>query len=215
MTNKKTEKKPENMELWNSVCETDPKKTKPVDQRGGFTAICAQWQFKRATELWGPYGGKWGIQECIYGYVGEPPIEMWIEAEFYCPAGKFQISSDMKFRAGDDGRKKLLTDITTKALSKLGFNSDVFEGKFDDNKYIEKMNKKYESKDTPERVWLKKAVDLLKSFEARQAIVEWNIDKETVAMVAKLNKKQQDYLLNLMQECLNKFDESQTEGETK
>lgn len=140
----------ENTKLWDSVCETDPSTTKEVNQKGGFTAICAQGQFKRATELWGPYGGKWGIKDCKYGYEhtntdnGNDAIaEVWVEATFYYPAGEFSISSDIAFRIGNDNRKKLLTDITTKALSKLGFNADVFEGKFDDNKYIAEMNHKF------------------------------------------------------------------------
>ena len=41
-----------NMALWNSVCETDPQFTKSVNQRGGFTAIGAQSQIMKATEVW-------------------------------------------------------------------------------------------------------------------------------------------------------------------
>lgn len=122
-----------NMELWNQVCVTDPSITKHVGQRGGFTAIDAQSQIKRATELWGPYGGKWVVDACTYEFLGE---DVMLQAIFHYPGGEFDIATDMKFKAGNDTCKKLLTDLTTKALSKLGFNSDVFEGKFDDNKYV-------------------------------------------------------------------------------
>ncbi len=134
----------ENMKLWNSVCETDPAVTKHVTQRGGFTAICAQSQRKRATELWGPYGGKWGVKDLKYGFLGpqEMPVEVSLSATFYYPGGECALSVDMTYKVGNDSCKKLLTDLTTKALSMLGFNSDVFEGKYDDNKYVEALKKK-------------------------------------------------------------------------
>ncbi len=48
----------------------------------------------------------------------------------------------------DEFAKKLETDITTKALSKLGFAADVFFGKYDDNKYLNELREKYK-KETP------------------------------------------------------------------
>ena len=138
------------MKLWESVCITDPDITKKVDQQGGFTAICAQAQLKRATEIWGPYGEAWGMRNVVFGY--QPPEkteEMFIEAEFFCPVAYFQISSDTGYRKNGDSRKKLLTDATTKALSKLGFNSDVFEGKYDDNKYVQELREAKKGKAKP------------------------------------------------------------------
>ena len=49
------------------------------------------------------------------------------------------MSNDMRYRPGDECRKKLLTDLRSKCLSTLGFNSDVFEGKFDDNRYVQNL----------------------------------------------------------------------------
>jgi len=139
------------MKLWESVCTTDPKFTKMVAQRGGFTAICAQYQLRTATEQWGPYGSKWGVSNLHYDYVGPEGgaiIEATLEAVFWYPGGEFPLSTDSSYRAGNDTRKKLLTDLTTKALSKLGFNSDVFEGKFDDNKYVSDLKKTAAEKTT-------------------------------------------------------------------
>jgi len=140
----------DNMELWNSVCKTDPTITKKVEQRGGFTAICAQSQIKRATELWGSYGNKWGVKDCKYGETKvqidkEEQTGIYLTAVFYYPDGEFEIASDMYYKPRDDCMKKLLTDLTTKALSKLGFNSDVFEGKFDDSKYVEEIKKEFKN----------------------------------------------------------------------
>ena len=138
-----------NMKLWSQVCETDPQFTKKADTRGGFTAICAQYQRKTATNLWGPYGSSWGMKDLAWDYVRNAAgdvIELYLSAVFFCPGSNFEIAGDIAYRPGNDCHKKLQTDITTKALSMLGFNSDVFEGKFDDNKYIEKMKGKYADK---------------------------------------------------------------------
>ena len=47
------------------------------------------------------------------------------------------------YYSNNDVHKKLKTDALTKGLSELGFNSDIFEGKFDDNKYVQEMNVKF------------------------------------------------------------------------
>ena len=47
------------MDLWSSVETTDPEFTTKVNQRGGFTAIGAQYQIKTATETFGPFGIGW------------------------------------------------------------------------------------------------------------------------------------------------------------
>jgi len=153
------DKKPDNMNLWNQVCTTDPAVTKKVNTRGGFTAIDAQAQIKKATELWGPYGGEWGVRDCDYRFFpDERKAEITLSAVFYYPhpfmgqEGMFEIATDMLYKPGNDSRKKLLTDLTTKALSKLGFNSDVFEGKFDDNKYVNDVKKKFSKKPRPEPI---------------------------------------------------------------
>ena len=49
-----------NTTIWDQVCKTDPRHTKKVNQRGGFTAIDAHYQVQRATEVFGPVGIGWG-----------------------------------------------------------------------------------------------------------------------------------------------------------
>jgi hypothetical protein len=136
-----------NMNLWNAVCTTDPTHAKQVDQRGGYTAISAQYQFQLATEQFGPYGKGWGVKNLNYEFVDPSSKEMILDAIFYFPGGEFEIGTDIVYRAGNDSRKKLLTDLTTKALSKLGFNADVFMGKFDDNKYINEVSAEKQQKE--------------------------------------------------------------------
>ena len=48
----------------------------------------------------------------------------------------------MGSRVDDDCIKKVATDALTKGLSKLGFNADVFMGRFDDNKYVDASGQK-------------------------------------------------------------------------
>lgn len=149
----------DNMGIWNAVCESDPNTLKTVKQRGGFTAIDAQAQIMKATELWGPYGMSWGLRNCKWSAIpGENgiPSTICLDAEFFYPVlgatgadgsetwhgASFEISSDMPHDPRGECRKKLMTDVTTKALSKLGFNADVFLGQWNDNRYIQEMKKK-------------------------------------------------------------------------
>lgn len=125
---------PDPMELWQRVCVTDPAHTKHINQRGGFTAIDAQYQIKTATAEWGPMGELWGVKDCRYGYDGG---EVWLEATFYYPNGAIEMSTDIVHKPGNESRKKLRTDLLTKSLSQLGFNSDVFEGRFDSNRHLD------------------------------------------------------------------------------
>src|SRR5689334_19053904 len=70
----------QNMRVWNAVCRTDPKHTKRVNQRGGFTAIDAQYQIMEATRQFGPVGEGWGYSVGEYNIVGNMivvPVTLW------------------------------------------------------------------------------------------------------------------------------------------
>jgi len=140
----------QNTKLWDSVCETDPSITKKVNQRGGFTAIAAQSQLHNATKIFGAFGTGWGVSH--------EHIEQWqseglalYQATLWYTVGnekkEFPIHSSIRYHTGsrvdDDFFKKVATDALTKGLSKLGFNADVFMGKFDDNKYVNSMAQKF------------------------------------------------------------------------
>ena len=134
-----------NMNLWNAVCVTDPTHTKKVSYGARkFTAIDAQYQIQTATEQWGSFGKEWGIESEQFEIIAIS--SKWLlayNAQFYYPGGKFPIHSSMNVIStqgmlDDDCYKKIATDALTKGLSKLGFNADVFLGKFDGNKYVGK-----------------------------------------------------------------------------
>ncbi len=136
-----------NLDLWGKVCITDPAFTKIADTRGGFTTINATWQAWQATELWGPYGEEWGVQKLDYQFIGEAihPAAISLVAVFFSPVSTFEIATDMPYAPNNDCFKKLLTDLTTKALSKLGFSADVFLGKYDDSRYVREAAANYEA----------------------------------------------------------------------
>lgn len=130
----------ENLSLWDSVSKTDPAFTKKVDQKGGFTSINPYYQMKEATKLWGPYGSTWGLKN-IGIHFHEGYGFALLEAVFFCPETEFCINNAIepissKGRKDPDFMKKLETDTITKALSRLGFNADVFMAQFDNLEYV-------------------------------------------------------------------------------
>ena len=137
---------PDNMQLWNSVCVTDPQYTKRVNQRGGFTAIGAQSQLMEATKVFGPFGKGFGVSDEKFTAFDMEGLALYQARLWFVLNGEtnvihqFPIHSSIKYsvngRVDDDFAKKVATDALTKGLSKLGFNADVFLGKFDDNKYV-------------------------------------------------------------------------------
>lgn len=146
----------DNLSLWNKVEKTNPAHTK--DAKIGqlsIKAINAQSQIKEATKQFGTYGNTWGLKNLKYSFmdIGTTKMAM-LGAEFYYPSGEFEIHTTLKIaymtqgangylKIDDDFMKKMETDVTTKALSKLGFNADVFMGLYDDNRYVNQMKEEF------------------------------------------------------------------------
>ncbi len=141
-----------NTKIWDAVKNTDPHHVKSVQQRGGFSAIDAQYTIQRATEQFGPVGQGWGY-DVEYDYKQLPGdvclifayVTVWhgSRENKYGPIAGCNPLLDAKKRVDDDAAKKALTDALTKALSHLGFSADVFLGMYDDNKYVQAMRVKY------------------------------------------------------------------------
>jgi hypothetical protein len=135
--------KPEvdNLALWRKVEKTDPANTKAVKFGSReFTSIDPTFQCKQATELFGPYGDKWGLYDLKFTTLATEPPSLMLQADFVYPHNgdqcSFPIAVDMKLKAGDDITKKIVTSAISKALSRLGFSADVYMGKFDDAAYV-------------------------------------------------------------------------------
>lgn len=136
--------------------ETPKKYTKKVSLGGySYTAIDAQYQVMLANEHIGLYGDAWGVTNLNYSIIPDQsgkPLMMSLDATFFYTNERdiiveFPMSTDIpmwsKPRKNSteppslvtDPRKKLLTDLTTKSLSKIGFSADVFLGYFDNANY--------------------------------------------------------------------------------
>lgn len=143
----------DNLNIWSQVEKTDLSYAKKVNQRGGYTAISPQYQLKQATKVFGSYGKGFGLSESdfdmsLFESLG---VVMHKAKFFYVADGErveFPISNAIqattgvgdKKRVDVDFAKKVETNTVSKALSKLGFNADVFMGMFEDNQYIQELN---------------------------------------------------------------------------
>ena len=151
--------KQNNLELWNKVEKTNPNYTKKANVKGNnITSIAPQFQIMNATEHFGMYGASWGFKNIRLDYtlVNLTGLVYW-EAVFFFPGGEFPATNSIsvwrdgaKTKPDDQFAKKVETDSLTKCLSKLGFNADIFLGKFDDVRYLDEVKKEFNKpKKTP------------------------------------------------------------------
>jgi len=156
-----------NLELWQKVEKTDPRHTKKARiGQMNITAICPQYQRMTATAMFGPFGYGWGVEDPVYTFMDFPdstklctytatfwfihqekkssfPIQSNIKVAFITQGGKGYLKVD------DEYAKKAATDALTKGLSMLGFNSDIFLGKYDDNKYVNQVTEEFRQQQAP------------------------------------------------------------------
>jgi hypothetical protein len=160
-----------NLELWNKVEKTNPKYTKKAKVGGmNITAIAPQYQIMMVTEQFGTYGKTWGFKNIELDYSLIEKYDMVVfKGTFFFPEGQFEIINSYKLfinnaktMLDDNFAKKIETDTLTKAISKLGFNADIFLGKFDDVRYVEEANVHFE------KVEAKKADDRKESLTDTQ-----------------------------------------------
>lgn len=144
-----------NLELWHKVEKTNPKYTKKAKISGHeITAIAPQYQIMQVTEQFGVYGEKWGFKNIQIDYNLVDKFNLVVfKGTFFFPKGEFEIINSCKLymdrnltMVDDNFAKKIETDALTKAISKLGFNADIFMGKFDDVRYVEEMKKEFAEK---------------------------------------------------------------------
>lgn len=159
-----------NLELWNKVEKTNPKYTKKANVGGNnITSIAPQYQIKNVTEQFGIYGKTWGFKQLNFDYTLASEFGLVIlDAIFFFPDGEFPIKNAQKLfmdnaktKIDDNFAKKLETDTLTKAISKLGFNADIFLGLFDDVKYLDAVTKEFADKPAPIKLSDKAINDLM------------------------------------------------------
>jgi hypothetical protein len=146
------EKAKKTMQIWDQVCETNPKHTKEVSFGRKFTAIDAYYQVQQATELFGPMGIGWwytieDMQITDAMVICRLSLYYKLDGEESKPVTIVSAAQrKMGSKSDDDCFKKVITDCLTKALSYLGFSADVFLGQFDDNKYVQQQRAKHQQK---------------------------------------------------------------------
>lgn len=144
-----------NLELWNKVEKTNPNYTKKAKVGGmSITAIAPQYQIMMVTEQFGVYGKTWGFKNIELDYSLVEKYDMVVfKGTFFFPEGQFEIVNSCKLfmdrnkkMLDDNFAKKIETDTLTKAISKLGFNADIFLGKFDDVRYLNEVKEEFKPK---------------------------------------------------------------------
>ena len=142
----------ENLKLWLAVEKTNPKYTKNANVKGNkITSISPQFQIMNVTEQFGVYGQTWGFKSIELDYRLADTLGLVVfKGVFFFPKGEFPIINSISLfmdnartKVDDNFAKKAETDALTKAISKLGFNADIFMGKFDDIRYVEEMKKEF------------------------------------------------------------------------
>lgn len=200
-----------NMDLWNQVCKTDPRHTKQVGFGRKFTAIDAHYQVQSATEKFGAFGIGWGIQDSKFELLYVDPNnahynllqytgKIWYE--WKGKRGLVEITADIElfedtkngWKRVEDSHKKVRTDALTKGLSYIGFNADVFLGKFDDSKYVSKLSQDFAAAEDTEAAKKKleetAALNQLKAQLLKEGHKQEEFDRveQSIKDYVKLNK---------------------------
>lgn len=147
-----------NLRTWNKVCNTDKKFTKTFD-KGTFkgTDINPTYRAMKMTEVYGPYGYGWGIQDLSFREIPLPTndvivvceLSLWYEEEGKtCVVGPhagcdFLVRNTKSSgpKADDEAHKKAQTDAMTACFRFLGISADVYMGLWDNSKYQQELEK--------------------------------------------------------------------------
>lgn len=132
----------ENLKLWDKVEKTNESLITEVDDGNGkkFKSIASINRIKKATEIFGIYGDKWGLKDLKHSdlKIASNMIIATLDATFFCEYNnkniEFEISNsfpityvhDGKFAVNYSYRKSIETDTLGKALSRFGFNADIY-----------------------------------------------------------------------------------------
>lgn len=189
-----------NLDLWNRVSKTNPSHTKKTKIGGlQITSIDQQHQIFEVTKEFGSYGSKWGFKNIELSYELVDRFNLIVfKGTFFFPDGEFEIINSCKLymdrnltMIDDNFAKKIETDALTKAISKLGFNADIFMGKFDDVRYVEEMKNEFNKRDITEE-------------QFKQALNSTDVKKiNNVLQFFKLSERQKNNLMDKLKGIQN------------
>jgi hypothetical protein len=132
---------PNNLALWDSVCKTDKRFVKEIT--GGtygaakLSTVDQTYIFHKATELWGPFGSKWGVKDISWSeripQGATLPTHILLDGILFYPGGEIPQRASWPFTSkGVDYEFSCMTHFVKKGLSRLGFTADIYLGKFAD-----------------------------------------------------------------------------------
>lgn len=132
----------QNLKMWEQVQETPKDLISEVEQSDGtkLNTVASINRIKKATEMFGAYGEKWGLKNLEHKeqrFFDSLVIATLDAVFFYEKENKvveFEISNslpiislkDKQMQVNHTYRKAIETDTITKALSRLGFNADIY-----------------------------------------------------------------------------------------
>ncbi len=143
-----------NRRHWDALNTTDTRFTKKA---GRFTAIDAHWQIMRMTEQFGPVGIGWNwksehsyTDKLVFASVSIAIATVpyhtndivgakWDWIGPMTSVGELYPQARLKGAFDKEASKSVTTDALTKIMSHIGLSADVFMGRFDDNRYVEKL----------------------------------------------------------------------------
>lgn len=131
-----------NMELWNKVAKTPKHLISKIitDDGTELNTVPSIHRVKKATEMFGIYGKNWGLKEIKHTELraNSGLLLGILNAIFFVHAEEidteFQMTNSIaitimkgkEFNVNTSYRKAIETDTLNKALSRLGFNADIY-----------------------------------------------------------------------------------------
>lgn len=144
-----------NRRIWDQVHKPDPTSLKTIGggRLKGMTDINPQWRFQAATDVFGPCGIGWWytIKELwtVPGADGQVMAFARVDV-FYRDGestsqpvegigGSMMISKEKDYLyTNDECYKMAVTDALSVAFKALGFGAEIYAGRWDGSKYLEK-----------------------------------------------------------------------------
>ena len=139
--------------IWDNLKRVPENQLKGFARAGGFkgTAIKPMWTIHRMTEVFGPCGTGWGMDEPVFTVTQAGAetlvfctVAVWFKDHETRSAPVYGVGGDkvLTVRSSgpfidDEAFKKAYTDALTNALKHIGAGADVHMGLWDGNKYIE------------------------------------------------------------------------------
>jgi len=156
----------ENLKLWESVQQTNPKYTKGITgKQFNGTSINPMYLTRKATEQFGPMGKGWGVESLgtVTEQIGTTTlysehVQLWyMQGEERCSVSQWAsvkvayVTSKDKLLVDDEARKKCRTNATSKCLSLLGFSADIWLKYYESPAYIKQMEAEHKTEDKAEQ----------------------------------------------------------------